>query len=173
MGCFLLNETWPKHDWFTLPLKKTPGFHTLLRARCPLNSTRYSCSVGCEWHWRHRRQNTLISLSPSASGQLQTGQTSKLLVLFSLGLNFLPALEKDERKMAVEQQLIKSNNSLGVSCSPQKPSEGCTREFTDIMENTASVLAPFREKETSADIAAIFREIERTWTVILHSMGES
>lgn len=135
----------------------------------------YSCSAGCESHWRHRRQNSFTSLSPSASGQLQTGQTSKLLVLFSLGLSFLPALEKDEQKIAVEQhvELIKSNNSLGARCSPQKPSEGCTREFADIMENTASVLVPFREKETSADIAAIFREIERTWTVVLHSMGES
>lgn len=47
-----------------------------------------------------------------------------------------------------------------MSCSVQTPSEGCLREFTDVMENTASVLVPFREKETSADIAAIFREIK-------------
>ena len=92
---------------------------------------------------------------------------------FSLSLNFLPALEKDEQKITVKQQIIKSNKSLGVSCSPQKPSEGCSREFTDIMENIASVLVPFREKEAPADIAAIFREIKWTWTVFLHSMGET
>lgn len=92
---------------------------------------------------------------------------------FSPGVNFLTALEKDEQKITVEQQIIKSNNSLGVSCSPQKPSEGCSREFIDITENTASVLMFFREKEAPADIAAIFREIKWTWTVILHSMGET
>jgi len=41
------------------------------------------------------------------------------------------------------------------------------------MENIASVSMPFREKEASVDIAAIFREIKWTWTVILHSMEET
>lgn len=41
------------------------------------------------------------------------------------------------------------------------------------MENTASVLVPFGEKEAPTNITAIFREIKWTWTVTLHSMGET
>lgn len=85
----------------------------------------------------------------------------------------MASLKKDEQEITVEQQIIKNNNSSGLSCNPQKPSEGYSREFTGIMENTASVSVPFREKEAPVDIAAIFREIKWTCTVILHSMGET
>lgn len=80
---------------------------------------------------------------------------------------------KDEQKITVEQHISKGNRSIGVSRRLQKPSEGCSGEFTDIMESTASVLVAFRGKEPPEDIATIFREIKWAWTVILHSMREA
>lgn len=79
-----------------------PIYNALSRARCPPISTVYFCRLGCELH-RRKVPKYFMALSPIALGQMQTSQIFNSFVL-SFCLNFLPALERDDQKVTVEEQ---------------------------------------------------------------------
>lgn len=140
------------------------------RARCSPNSTGHPCRLGCELHWRQVLKY-FISLSPIALSQMQSSRIFNFLVLSFCVLTFCK-LWREMSKRSLQRN--RSLRTLAIQeCHVAHRNLSCSKEFTDIMENTASVLVLFGEKEASTNITAIFREIKWTWKIIPHSMGET